>query len=70
MLKVEQYEFIRTGRRVYGFSISEIARQTKHSRDTIRKVLRNEHSGYSARRHQPMPALDGSTEIIDFWLEQ
>jgi len=70
MLQVEQYEFIRTGYRVYGYSISELARQTGHSKNTIRKVLRNEHSGYSARSHQPMPALDGFTEIIESWLEQ
>jgi hypothetical protein len=49
MLQVEQYEFIRTGYRVYGYSISELVRQTGHSKNTIRKVLRNEHSGYSAR---------------------
>jgi transposase len=70
MLKVEQYEYIRTGYRVYGHSISELVRQTGHSKNTIRKVLRNEYSGYSARSHQPMPALDGFTEIIDAWLEQ
>jgi transposase len=70
MLKVEQYEYIRTGYRVYWHSISELVRQTGHSKNTIRKVLRKEHSGYSARSHQPMPALDGFTEIIDSWLEK
>ncbi len=49
MLKVEQFEFIRISYRVYGLSISEIARKTGHSRNTIRKVLRNEHSGYATK---------------------
>jgi transposase len=70
MLKVEQFEFIRTSYRVYGLSISEIARKTGHSRNTIRKILRNEHSGYATRKQQPMPALEGFAEVIDSWLEQ
>ena len=30
MLKVDQYEYVRTARRVYGKSVSEIARETGH----------------------------------------
>ena len=70
MLKVKQYEFIRTGYRVYGLSISEIARQTGHSRKTVRKMLQKEHPDYSCRETQPMPALGSFAEIIDRWLEQ
>lgn len=68
MLKVEQYEHIRTGHRVYGMSISELARQTGHSRNTVRKVLENEHSGYSSRAHQPFPVLETYMPLIESWL--
>jgi DNA-binding phage protein len=42
LLKMDQYEYIRTAQRVYGKNISELARQTGHSRNTIRKALRGE----------------------------
>ncbi|MBS3755595.1 MAG: IS21 family transposase [Desulfobacterales bacterium] len=70
MLKVEQYEFIRSGYRVYGLSISELSRRTGHSRNTIRKLLNNEYTGYSARSHQPFPALEPYIDIINSWLEK
>ncbi|MBS3759717.1 MAG: IS21 family transposase [Desulfobacterales bacterium] len=70
MLKVEQYEFIRSGYRVYGLTISELSRRTGHSRNTIRKLLNNEYTGYSARSHQPFPALEPYIDIINSWLEQ
>src|SRR6056297_1327977 len=70
MLKVEQYEFIRSGYRVYGLTISELSRRTGHSRNTIRKLLNKEYTGYSARSHQPFPALEPYIDIINSWLEQ
>lgn len=30
ILKMDQYEYVRTARRVYGKSVSEIARETGH----------------------------------------
>ena len=69
MLKVEQYEYVRTGYRVYGLSIAELSRQTGHSRTTIRKVLQNELSGYQKRSYQPFPVLQGYMHLIDSWLE-
>ena len=36
---MDQYELVRTGYRVYGQSISELARLTGHSRNTIKSVL-------------------------------
>ena len=53
MLKVDQYEYVRTARRVYGKSVSEIARETGHSRNTVKKVLRGEHRNYAAREGRP-----------------
>lgn len=69
MLKVDQYDFIRTGYRVYGKKIKQIARETGHSKNTIKKVLRGEHKGYKERDNQPFPVLEPYIEIIDEWLE-
>jgi transposase len=67
---MDQYEYIRTARRVYGKSIREIERETGHDRKTIRKVLIGEYCGYSKRERQPHPALGEFLEIIDGWLEE
>ena len=58
MLKVDQYDLIRTSYRVYGKKIKEIARETGHSKNTIKKVLRGEYTGYKERDQQPFPVLD------------
>ena len=50
MLTVDQYEYVRIAHRVYGKKIREIARETGHSRNTIRKVINNEYTGYSPRQ--------------------
>lgn len=68
MLKVDQYDFIRTGYRVYGKKIKQIARETGHSKNTIRKVLRGEYNGYKERHNQPFPVLEPYLETIDGWL--
>ena len=39
MVKMDQYELIRTSQRVYKKSIRQIAKETGHSRNTVRKVL-------------------------------
>jgi len=68
MLKVDQYDLIRTSYRVYGKKIKEIARETGHSKNTIKKVLRGEYTGYKERDQQPFPVLDPYRNIIDGWL--
>jgi transposase len=68
MLNMDQYELIRTAQRVYGKSGREIARDTGHSRNTIRKALEGQPWGYSPRTHQPYPVLGPYLEIIDGWL--
>jgi transposase len=68
MLKVDQYDLIRTSYRVYGKRIKQIARETGHSRNTIKKVLRGEYAGYKARDQQPFPVLEPFRSIIDEWL--
>jgi transposase len=68
VLKMDQYEMIRTGCRVYGENISEMSRITGHSRNTIKKAIRGEPWGYKERAHQPFPALEKYLKIIDGWL--
>jgi transposase len=69
MLKVDQYDYIRTAYRVYRKKIKQIARETGHSRNTIKKVLRSEYGGYKSRSKQPYPVLGPYLKIIDKWLE-
>ena len=68
LLKVDQYEFIRTAHRVYGKSISELARLTGHSRNTVKKAIRCEPWGYKERAEQSYPTLGPFLAIIDQWL--
>jgi len=66
---MDQYEMIRTGCRVYSKNISEMARMTGHSRNTIKKAVRGEPWGYKERTHQPFPVLEKYLTIIDGWLK-
>ncbi len=65
---MDQYELIRTGFRVYDKNISELARVTGHSRNTIKKAIRGEAWGYQKRKNQPFPVLSPYLSIIDEWL--
>jgi len=65
---MEQYEFVRTAHRVYGKNISQLARMTGHSRNTIKKAIRGQPWRYQERQHQPFPALASYLEIIDGWI--
>ena len=66
---MDQYEMIRTGCRVYSKNISEMARMTGHSRNTIKKAIRGEPWGYKERAHQPFPVLEKYLTVIDGWLK-
>jgi len=68
MLTVNQYSYIRTAHRVYGKKIKQIARETGHSKNTIKKVIRGEYSGYKPRIEQPYPVLGPYLTTIDQWL--
>lgn len=70
MLKVDQYEYIRTAHRVYGKKIRAIARETGHSRNTVKKILKGEYSGYKPREQQPFAVLGPYLGLIDRWLEE
>ena len=66
---MDQYELVRTGHRVYGKNISELARLTGHSRNTIKKAIRGEPWGYKDRNHQPFPVLGDYLATIESWLK-
>ena len=68
MLRMDQYEHVRTANRVYGHSISKISKDTGHSRNTIRKALQGEHKGYAPRQKQSFPVLGPFSQTIDQWL--
>jgi transposase len=68
MITMDQYEYIRIARRVYGKGIRQIQRETGHDRKTVRKALREEPYGYSKRGHQPAPIVGPYLEIIKGWL--
>jgi transposase len=70
MIRMDQYGYIRTAYRVYQKSIKQICRETGHSRETVRKVLRSEPFGYSRRTEQPYPVLGPYLLVIDQWLEE
>ena len=70
MLKVSQYDYIRTAHRFYGKSINQISRETGHSRNTIRRALKGEYSNYKSRQQQPYPVLGPYLTIIDKWLKE
>jgi len=69
MITVDQYNYIRTAYRVYGKTIRQIARETGHSKNTIKKALRGEYSSYPVRKRQGYPVLGPSMTTIDRWLE-
>jgi len=68
MLTMDQYEYIRTAKRVYGKSIREIARETGHDRKTIKKILLGKNQIYTVRETQPYPILGPFIDTIDNWL--
>ena len=70
MIRMDQYGYIRTAHRVYEKSIKQICRETGHSRETVRKVLRSEPWGYSPRTEQPYPVLGPYLQVIDQWLTE
>lgn len=68
MLKMDEYECIRTANRVYQKSISELSRLTGRSRNTIKKAIRGEPWGYKERKAQAYPAVGPYISIIEQWL--
>jgi transposase len=59
---------LRTDYQMHGTNISEMARRTGHSRNTIKKALRGEPWVYKERSYQPFPVLEKYLTVIDGWL--
>lgn len=70
MLKVEKYEYVRTGYRVYGLNKSKLSRETGHSRNTIRKAIEEEFTSYKKRCFQPFPVMEPYADTVDSWLKE
>lgn len=70
VIRMNQYEYIRTAYRVYDKGIRQIQKETGHSRVTIRKVLHGEHAVYKRREHQRYPVLDAHRSTIERWLRE
>ena len=69
VIRMDQYEYIRTAHRVYDKGIRQIQKETGHSRVTIRKVLQREPAGYK-RRERSYPVLGDHRDTIERWLSE
>lgn len=65
---MDQYEYIRTASRVYGKTIRQIARDTGHSRKTIRKALSGQAPEYRMKEPRKAPVMDPYRNVIDHWI--
>ena len=65
---MDQYELIRTAHRVYKKSIRQIARETGHTRRTVRKVLAGQEPKYRREKEPACPVMDPVARIVDAWL--
>lgn len=65
---MDQYELIRTAARVYRKSMRQIARETGHTRKTIRKVLAGWEPKYRRHREPACRVMAPVSAIIDGWL--
>jgi transposase len=68
MLKMNQYELIKTAHRVYGKSIRQISREFGHSRKTVRKALREVSPRYQRKGSVASPVMDSHRSVILSWL--
>src|SRR5688572_24006918 len=66
---MDQYELIRTAKRVYKKSIRQIARETGHSRITIRRVLSGLEPKYRRKKEPVCAVMDAVGPIVEHWLK-
>lgn len=66
---MDQYEFIRVAHRRYGKSIRQIARETGHSRVTVRKALSGQQPEYRMKKPRRAPVMDAYRWVIDAWIK-
>ena len=71
MLTVDHYELIRRKHLIDGLSIRAISRTLRHSRKTIRKVLKHgTPPGYQREQPVPSPVMGKVAAIVDAWRDR
>jgi len=65
---MDQYELIRTAHRVYKKSIRQIARETGHTRRTIRKVIGEKEPKYRREKEPACSVMDPVAAVVEGWL--
>ena len=66
---MDQYEHIRTAHRVYKKSIRQIARETGHTRQTVRKALQGLSPKYRRKENPGCAVMDSVAEVVERWLK-
>ena len=66
---MDQYELVRTAHRVHKKSIRQIARETGHTRRTVRKVLDGQELTYRREKAPACPVMDPVAGIVEGWLK-
>jgi transposase len=66
---MDQYELIRTAHRVYHKSIRQIARETGHTRRTIRKALLGLAPKYRRKQEPVCGVMDSVGVMVEGWLK-
>ena len=69
MVNMDQYELIRTSQRVYKKSIRQIAKETGHSRNTVRKVLSGQEPKYRRKKEAMCRVMDSVGVVVEQWLQ-
>ena len=70
MIRMDQYELIRTANRVYKKSIRAIAREYGHSRRTVRKALAGLEPRYRRKKEPKAPVMDPFAHVVQAWLKR
>src|SRR5260370_9236089 len=66
---MDQYELIRTANRVYKKSNGQIARETGHTRRTIRKALQGLSPQYRRKQEPVRAVMDAVAMTVEGWLK-
>jgi len=69
LLIVESIAKVRRDYFVDNKSIKQITRDRQLSRNTVRKIIRSEETGFEYQRTSPQPKLGDYTEQLTLWLE-
>ena len=66
---MDQYEHIRTAHRVYKKSIRQIAKETGHTRKTVRKALLGLSPQYRRNQEPACGVMDSGAVTVEGWLK-